>query len=178
MPSQFAVVRAISSDAAELAAVAAETFPLACPPSATEADIADFVTSVLSEARFTEYLAAPDRTVLKAVGADGIIGYAILVDGTPDDPDVRAAVTLLPTLEISKLYVLPDRHGDGVSVALMTAALDHARALDAAGVWLGVNQENTRAQRFYAKHGFERVGTKRFLVGEQLHHDFVMQRAV
>jgi ribosomal protein S18 acetylase RimI-like enzyme len=116
--------------------------------------------------------------VLKAVGADGIIGYAILVDGTPDDPDVRAAVTLLPTLEISKLYVLPDRHGDGVSVALMTAALDHARALDAAGVWLGVNQENTRAQRFYAKHGFERVGTKTFLVGEQLHHDFVMQRAV
>ncbi|MFD4182075.1 GNAT family N-acetyltransferase [Rhodococcus sp. NPDC058514] len=173
-----AVIRALASDAAELAAVAAVTFPLACPPSATEADVADFVGAVLSEARFSEYLAAPDRTVLKAVGVDGIIGYAMLVDGTPDDPDVRAAVSLLPTVEISKLYVLPDRHGDGVSTALMTAALDHARALGAAGVWLGVNQENARAQRFYAKNGFERVGTKTFLVGEQLHHDFVMQRAV
>lgn len=173
-----AIIRATASDAAELAEVAAVTFPLACPPSATEADVADFIVTVLSEARFTEYLAAPDRTVLKAVGVDGIVGYAMLVDGTPDDPDVRAAVTLLPTVEISKLYVLPDRHGDGVSAALLTAALDHARALGAAGVWLGVNQENTRAQRFYAKNGFERVGTKTFLVGEQLHHDFVMQRSV
>ncbi len=45
-------------------------------------------------------------------------------------------------------------------------------------MWLGVNQENVRAQRFYAKHGFTQVGTKTFLVGTQLHHDFVMQRAL
>ncbi|AQA20857.1 acetyltransferase domain protein [Rhodococcus sp. MTM3W5.2] len=178
MPNQFAVIRATASDAGALAALATQTFPLACPPTATETEVADFVATMLSEARFTEYLAAPDRTVLKAIGADGIIGYSMLIDGTPEDPDVLAAVTLLPTLEISKLYVLPDRHGDGVAAALMTAALDHARALGAAGVWLGVNQVNTRAQRFYAKHGFERVGTKTNLVGGQLHHDFVMQRAV
>lgn len=172
------VVPAAPGDAAELAAVAAVTFPLACPPSVTDADVADFLSNVLSERNFDEYLAAEDRAVLAAVADGSIVGYAMLVDGVPDDPDVRAAVTLLPTVEISKLYVLPDHHGEGVSHLLMTAALDRARQAGAAGVWLGVNQENVRAQRFYAKQGFEKAGTKRFKVGDQLHHDFVMQRAL
>ncbi|GAA4477102.1 GNAT family N-acetyltransferase [Rhodococcus olei] len=170
------VARATEADAAELAAVAAVTFPLACPPSVTDDDVADFLDTVLSRSRFSEYVAAPDRTVLAATAGGTILGYAMLVDGLPDDPDVREAVTILPTVEISKLYVLPDHHGEGVSHRLMDAALAHARASGAAGVWLGVNQQNVRAQRFYAKQGFVTVGTKRFKVGDQLHHDFVMQK--
>lgn len=169
---------AAATDAAELAAVAAVTFPLACPPSVTAEDVADFLATVLSEERFTEYLAVDDRTVLKAVTGGVIVGYAMLVDGLPEDPDVRAAVTTVPTMEISKLYVLPDHHGEGVSHRLMDASLEHARRTGVAGVWLGVNQENLRAQRFYAKQGFTKAGTKRFKVGDQLHHDFVMQRVL
>jgi len=45
-------------------------------------------------------------------------------------------------------------------------------------MWLGVNQLNARAQRFYAKHGFERVGVKRFLVGDRFEDDFVYERAL
>lgn len=167
---------ATAGDATELAAVAAATFPLACPPSVTTDDVADFLATVLSRERFGEYLADGDRTLLKAVRDGMIVGYAMLVDGLPDDPDVRSAVTTLPTVEISKLYVLPDHHGEGVSHLLMDAALAAARRGGAAGVWLGVNQENVRAQRFYAKQGFEKAGTKRFRVGGRLHHDFVMQR--
>ncbi|WP_143860794.1 GNAT family N-acetyltransferase, partial [Nocardia cerradoensis] len=80
-------------------------------------------------------------------------------------------VDLHPALEISKMYVLPGHHGTGVSTALMGAALRHAREGGYPGVWLGVNQENHRAQRFYAKHGFEKVGTKTFTVGREVHHD-------
>lgn len=169
------VTRATAADAPGLASVAAATFPLACPPGVTESDIEAFLADVLSAQRFAEYVEAPERTVLKAVDADGLAGYAMLVDGLPEDDDVRAVVSALPTVEISKLYVLPNRHGGDVSHRLMATALDHARTAGAAGVWLGVNQENLRAQRFYAKSGFERVGTKRFRVGEQLHEDFVMQ---
>ncbi|MFF0813974.1 GNAT family N-acetyltransferase [Rhodococcus sp. NPDC003318] len=167
---------ATSADATELAAVAAVTFPLACPPSVTDDDVADFLGSVLSEDRFAEYVGAPDRTVIAAVDRGGIVGYVMVVDGVVDDADVRAAVTALPAVEISKLYVLPGHHGEGVSHRLMDAAVNRARAGGAAGVWLGVNQENVRAQRFYTKQGFEKVGTKRFRVGGQLHHDFVMER--
>ena len=101
----------------------------------------------------------------------------MVVHGEPADPDVRAALTLRPTAELSKIYVLPDHHGAGTSRLLMAAAIDAAKARGAAGVWLGVNQENERAQRFYTKSGFERVGTKRFLVGDRYEDDYVFERS-
>ncbi|MEV0292620.1 GNAT family N-acetyltransferase [Nocardia sp. NPDC050710] len=164
-------------DAEALSDVAAATFPLACPPGATPDDIEIFISDVLSGERFGEYLTDPTRTVLKAVTGGDIVGYTMLHAGEPADPQVAAAVNLSPVVEISKMYVLPGHHGSGVSKALMRAALERARDDGAAGVWLGVNQENQRAQRFYLKHGFQRVGTKTFHVGNQLHHDYVMRLA-
>jgi GNAT superfamily N-acetyltransferase len=163
---------------AELADVAARTFPLACPPSCTPADVAAFIAENLTPARFGDYLDDPDRTVLTATRDDRIIGYAMMIRGVPDDPDVTAAVTLRPAVELSKMYVLPDAHGAGVSTALMSAALQHAEAEAAASVWLGVNQKNVRAQRFYTKHGFTVTGTKTFRLGTHLEADYVMARPV
>ncbi|MBF6354495.1 GNAT family N-acetyltransferase [Nocardia higoensis] len=162
-------------DAEALSDVAAATFPLACPPGSSAEDIAIFVEQALSGERFGEYLNDPDRTVLKAVAADEIVGYAMLHAGAPADPEVAAAVDLHPALEISKMYVLPGHHGTGVSSALMETALQIAREGGYPGVWLGVNQLNARAQRFYAKHGFEIVGTRTFTVGREVHNDYVMR---
>ena len=57
----------------------------------------------------------------------------------------------------------------------MAASLEAARARGAVGIWLGVNEENVRANRFYEKSGFVRVGTKKFLVGERWEDDFVRE---
>ncbi|MCT6734236.1 MULTISPECIES: GNAT family N-acetyltransferase [Rhodococcus erythropolis group] len=165
-------------DSEAIADVAAVTFPLACPPGASDDDISAFIDNVLSVDKFSEYLTDPTRTVLKVIRDGSIVGYSMLVDDEPADPDVKAAVTLRPTTELSKLYVLPGNHGTGAAASLMDAVVDHARRSGSAGIWLGVNQENLRAQKFYAKHGFTQVGTKTFLVGAQLHHDFVMERPV
>lgn len=164
-------------DAEALSDVAAATFPLACPPDADLDDIEVFLADVLSGERFGEYLSDPSRTVLKAVADGEIVGYAILHGAAPADPAVAAAVTLDPVLEISKMYVLPGHHGTGVANALMQAALDRARGSGYAGIWLGVNQENLRAQRFYAKFGLEQVGTRTFTVGRRVHHDYVLRLA-
>jgi ribosomal protein S18 acetylase RimI-like enzyme len=177
-PVDVVVRRATPADAAVLHDVAAASFALACPPSVTEESIALFVRDVLSRERFEAYLADPARVLFVAQRPDvaGAVGYAMLVVGEPDDEDVRAALTHRPTAELSKIYVLPDSHGGGVSRLLMGAALEAAREAGAAGVWLGVNQLNVRAQRFYAKSGFTRVGTKRFLVGHRYEDDFVLEQ--
>jgi diamine N-acetyltransferase len=172
-----AVVRQASGqDVPALAAVAAATFELACPPSMTRERVEAFVADVLSPARFTEYAADPARHLLLAEREGETLGYAMLVAGEPQDDDVRAAIRHRPTAELSKIYVLPQAHGTGAAALLMSRSLAWARDRGAAGVWLGVNQENERAQRFYAKSGFERVGTKRFLVGGTYEDDFVMER--
>lgn len=171
------VTEAVANDIAELADVAARTFPLACPPAVSAANVAAFIAENLSAERFRDYLGDPDRTVLVARGDDGSIsGYAMLVRGVPADDDVQRAVVARPAVEVSKIYVLPERHGAGVAAALMAASLEAARTLGVAVVWLGVNQQNRRAQRFYAKEGFEVAGTKTFRLGAAVENDFVMVR--
>jgi ribosomal protein S18 acetylase RimI-like enzyme len=172
------VAAAVEADLPELADVAARTFPLACPPSVTPENIVAFIDENLSEARFRDYLADADRAVLVARQDGRIVGYVMLIRGVPDDDDVQRAVTLRPAVELSKMYVLPDSHGAGVSAALMTAALQHATEMDAKCVWLGVNQQNQRAQRFYANHGFTIGGTKTFRIGAGIENDYVMVRSL
>lgn len=175
-PVAIDVAAALEADLPELAEVAARTFPLACPPSVTPENIAAFVEENLSQARFSGYLTDPDRAVLCARDDGRIAGYAMLIRGVPGDDDVQRAVSLRPAVELSKIYVLPGSHGAGVSAALMTAALQYAIDADAKCVWLGVNQRNLRAQRFYTKHGFTIAGTKTFRLGAGVENDYVMVR--
>ena len=175
-------------DAAALARVAAVTFPLACPPHVTAEAIADFIAGNLSEARFDAYLVDPARQLLLAevggeteVGGEGGVdaaaaGYAMVVHAAPSDPDVLTAIGGAPTTELSKLYVVPGHHGSGIAGELMDAAIALAVAHGSPSIWLGVNQENLRANRFYAKHGFEIAGLKRFLVGDRYEEDWVRVR--
>ena len=172
------VTSATAAELPELADVAAATFPLACPPSVTPENAAAFIAENLTQSHFAGYLADPDRLVLVARRDGRMIGYAMLVRGVPDDDSVQHAVTIRPSVEISKMYVLPDNHGGGVSAALMTEALNRAPDLDAKSLWLGVNQNNQRAQRFYSKHGFAINGTKTFRLGTRIESDYVMVRPV
>jgi len=165
-----------SVDAVELAAFAARTFPLACPPSVSPDDIASFIDANLSTASFADYLADPRRLILTTNDDDRITGYAMLISGVSDDPDIQRAVHIEPAVELSKMYMLPAYHGSGVAAALMGAALSAAADRGADCVWLGVNKKNERAQRFYHKHGFIVRGTRTFRLGDHTESDHVMVR--
>ena len=102
------------------------------------------------------------------------IGYAMLVRGA--EPDVASLLEPGLAVELSKMYVLPDHHGDGTAAALMEAGIAWAAKVGARDVWLGVNQANHRAQTFYRKHGFVVAGTRTFQVGAIAENDFVMVR--
>ncbi|KZF05185.1 MAG: GNAT family N-acetyltransferase [Rhodococcus sp. (in: high G+C Gram-positive bacteria)] len=162
----------------QLADVAAVTFPLACPPGSTRESIEAFIDDVLSHEKFGEYLNDPNRTILAAREDDSIVGYAMLIHGEPSDPDIAHSLTKSPTIELSKLYVLPGHHGREVSAELMSSVLALAVDAGCAGVWLGVNQQNHRAQRFYTKQGFVKVGTKTFALGSDIQDDFIMERTL
>ncbi len=58
----------------------------------------------------------------------------------------------------------------------MNAVADTARARGARELWLGVWERNERAQAFYRKCGFEKVGTQIFVVGSDPQTDHVMLR--
>lgn len=174
--------RAGLSDADMLHDLAARTFGLACPPGTAQSDIDAFIAAHLSRESFRGYLADPQRIIL-VVAQDGEpVGYSMLVGGPIGDAGVAATVAASvdgrDTIELSKFYLAPERHGSGAAAALMTATLEAAAGTGAAFCWLGVNQRNERAAKFYAKHGFDVIGVKRFLVGELWHDDYVRLRAL
>nr|WP_232057696.1 GNAT family N-acetyltransferase [Agromyces terreus] len=198
MVTRHSIRPAGPADAAALADLAADTFPLACPPSTTPEAIAEFIATNFTVARFEGYLADDERMLVVAErGADDVdgggddgdgegdghgtgalVGYAMLIAGDPADADVAAAVTVRPTIELSKFYTRKTAHGSGaVAGPLMEAAIEAARARGAASVWLGVNEENARAIRFYEKHGFAKAGRKRFKLGDRYEDDWVLVRA-
>lgn len=156
------------SDAAALAAVAAQTFPLACPPSVTPEAIAAFVSNRLSADNFCAWLRDPRSAVLAVRTLDRIVGYALLIRDSTDD----AAV------ELSKFYLLNEFHGGDAAGALMAAVVSTCIDWAAERIRLGVNQKNVRAQRFYAKQGFTIEGTRTFAIGDRLEQDFIMERTL
>lgn len=187
---------ATADDAAALAACAAVTFPLACPRDARPEDIQHHIETRLSAEQFRASIATPGQTILylrdgsaqhgsvqngslqnSEKGAEPIAGYSMIVLAQPTD-DVLGALSLAPVVELSKFYVRPEYHGRGAAAALMSATLKLAAASGLPGVWLGVNQENARAIRFYSKSGFRRVGTKRFRLGDRFEDDFILEQAL
>ena len=184
------VRRAALAEAADVAWLAAATFPLACPPDTERTEMALHVARRLTPAQFRAWAASDDHALLVAHAADDttaerLLGYALVQVGTPDG-DQEAAVLREatggpgPYAELSKIYAHPEAQGTGSSSALMRGALAAAAELAAAHghaalpLWLGTNGENRRAQAFYRKHGFEVVGTRTYDVGGQLHDDVVM----
>lgn len=171
---------ATPADAAALAEVAAVTFPSACPPDMPREDVDAFVATQLSAERFRGYLAEADRLLLVEDEGNGapLGGYTMVVLGEPYAADVAACIRLRPSSELSKCYVRADRQGSGVARDLLQRTIAATADRGATGMWLGTNAANARAQRFYEKAGFERVGTRRFQVGGRLEHDVVMERAL
>jgi ribosomal protein S18 acetylase RimI-like enzyme len=169
------------ADADEVAALAARTFALACPPSTPAAAIAEHIRTMLSPARFRAHLADPAHRVVLAEVDGRPVGYTMVVAAPPADPDVAGALRLRPAIELSKVYVEAGSHGVGVARPLMAETLRIARELAGArgrdaGIWLGVNEHNARAIRFYERSGFRVVGTRSFRLSDAIETDHVMER--
>lgn len=166
---------AATEDLDALTALAARTFPLACPPDMPEVDMAAFVAEHLSRSRFADHLADPAAEVLVADDDGTLAGYTLTFAGEPYGVHADI-VRARPTVELSKCYTDPGAHGSGVAAALMDEVLRRAAVAGAASVWLGVNGQNARAQRFYAKAGFAVVGERTFTVGQRVEQDLVLER--
>ena len=79
-------------------------------------------------------------------------------------------------LELKRIYTLSRFHGSGLGRGLMEAAIDHAQALGAPRLLLGVYAGNARALAFYARNGFVRIAERMFQVGEKHYEDHVLAR--
>ncbi|MDA0179483.1 GNAT family N-acetyltransferase [Solirubrobacter phytolaccae] len=77
----------------------------------------------------------------------------VTVLGQREDGRLLGAVRVMPTGEVARLCVVPDKQGAGLGTALLGAAIE------AGGTWLFTGDRSAGNLRLYGKHGF--VETRR-----------------
>ena len=170
---------ALATDVDGLSALAALTFPLACPRDLPRASVEAFVRDSLGPASFRGYLEDPTHRLLAGVGPDGdVLAYALLIEGTAMDESCARVISSRPTVGVSKFYLHPCLHGSGEAGRLLDVVIRLAQDSGARSLWLATNVANSRALAFYARSGFERRGHRDFMVGGVRNLDVVLERPV
>lgn len=163
--------RAVPADAARLALLGSATFLTAFasdhPGDALVAHCAEHHSAV----RYAGWAADPEVALWileTALGAP--IGYALLAR-----PEL--AMPVEPgDIELKRIYVLNGWQGGGWGRKLLETVIDEAARRGASRLLLCVYKANHGAQAFYARHGFERIGTQTFMVGDVPFEDWVLAR--
>ncbi|ANP44951.1 GNAT family N-acetyltransferase [Candidatus Viadribacter manganicus] len=162
---------ATAADAHALAAFAelsfTETFGHLYPPE----DLAAYVEAKYRAPVIGAEIADPASRYRLALRGDDIVGYCKM-------GEVDMEVDASDALELHRLYVDTSTKGTGVAKTLMDEALSWARGKGARVMFLSVWENNTRAQAFYKRYGFEHVGEHKFMVGRVADRDFIWRLAL
>jgi ribosomal protein S18 acetylase RimI-like enzyme len=171
-PREYRIRRGTPADATALAEFGARTFFETFAAENTAEDMAQHLASAWSPALQDAELRDPLLETLLAEDAGGALaGFAQLrAEYAPACVPTRAPI------ELKRFYVDRPWQGRGLARALMTEVERVARGRGARELWLGVWERNVRAQAFYRKCGFEKVGTQVFVVGTDPQTDHVMLR--
>lgn len=161
-----------AADAHDIARVGRQAFFEAFAHGCTESDMADYLDAHYVPAVISSELSNTQRSYLVAEVDGGVVGFSSLSLDS-DEPCVKAYPN---RIELQRIYVDKNHHGQGVAKALADATLDLARKLDKEHIWLGVWEENSRALRFYEKLGFAKAGEHVFTVGSDDQTDWIVIR--
>jgi len=159
------------ADAELLASIGAQTFVETFGHLYAADDLAAFLTNH-TPAKWTGELTDPRYHVVLAMVGDEAVGYAKL--GPPSLPFEPTGTPI----ELRQFYLRKQAQGTGLAATLMEHMLAKARASGADELFLSVFIDNHRARRFYERHGFVRVGTYDFMVGNHRDEDDVMRVAL
>lgn len=196
-PHELVIQDAVAADAEAIAKIGAATFVSNFGHSMPAEHMQAYLTEAYTPTAISKDLANEQSQFfvarLKSTrGTENgkVVGFIQMKFGTTEPcipPDV-------PMCEVHRIYVSVDHLGGGTGQLMMERGLKWAQdqslgskrvdgAADVingdvegkrAGVWLGVWDENVKAERFYRRFGFERVGEHDFVIGDTKQTDTVM----
>ena len=169
--AQTVIRRADAADAETLAELGARTFRETFAHLYDPLDLADFLAEAYSLERTRADLADPAKASWLVEDDGEPIGYALAGPCSLPHDDVRPACG-----ELKRIYFVNDRQGGGLGGALFAEVMAWLLKDGPRDIWIGVWSENYGAQRFYQRHGFEKVGEYGFTVGRTIDREFILKR--
>lgn len=185
-PAGFQIRTATASDSKALAALGVEVFTATFAHSCTKEQLQAFLDEAYTPEAIAKDIADSSKDVLVATeeddssptpgegGSSKLLGFMYLTRGS-SEPCVEH---LERPVELQRLYIALGAHGKGLGKALSLAADERAREQGFKTIWLGVWEENHKAQAFYRKMGYERIGEHVFDVGGDLQTDEIWWKAL
>ncbi|MEO6138987.1 MAG: GNAT family N-acetyltransferase [Luteimonas sp.] len=163
--------RATKDDALALSEIGGRSFVEAFGHLYGADDLDAFLQESHDPDCYRRYLA--DETYALWLLEDGsdVVGYALAGPSGLPHPEVTPEDG-----ELKRLYVLASAQNGGWGGRLFEAALDWLQRDGPRTVWISVWSENFAAQRFYARHGFTKVGEYEFPVGRVRDREFMFRR--
>ena len=168
-----AIRRATPDDAQALSRLAARTFVETFGHLYPDGDLQAFLADAYAVDRQRTILAHPDYAVWLLEQDGDPIGHAAAGPCGLPHPDVMPGDG-----ELKRLYLLKARQNGGWGGRLFATALDWLQRAGPRRLWIGVWSENLGAQRFYARHGFEKAGEYEFPVGRVRDREFILRREI
>ena len=144
-----------------------ETFGHLYPPE----DLAWFLLNSYSPGAQRESLQDPGSAMWLLERESTPLGYVYVGPCGLPHPDAS-----IEDGEIKRLYVLREAQHCEWGTRLLQTGIDWLLRDGPRELWVGVWSENLGAQRFYARHGFERVGQYKYPVGNTLDDEFILRR--
>ncbi len=171
--SELTLRNATIDDANLLTELGSRTFSEAFAADNTQKNMEAYLNASFKPAQQLAEL-SDHNTHIKIAEKDGVpVGYSMLRSGVaPSD------ITGEEPIELVRLYVSQNCIGSGVGALLMQECVRQSRELGFKTLWLGVWENNFRAQAFYRKWGFVEVGTHIFQLGDDPQRDLLMQKSL
>ena len=149
--------------------VFATTFGYSLPAS----DLDAYLEDAYSPSSIASDLANPNIDIVVACDdLDHVMGFVQLTRGTSEECVAEAD----KPVELQRLYVRQECHGRGVGKALVDRVQDMGREQGFKTMWLGVWEDNFKAQKVYDRLGFVKVGTHDFTMGTCVQTDWILSK--
>ncbi|KAK9386682.1 acyl-CoA N-acyltransferase [Lipomyces mesembrius] len=170
-PPSITIRRARSQDVASVAELGTHVFSITFGHSVSSQQLQAYLSESYSIPATAKDVTDPMKDMIVATSQDGaIVGFALLTRGTSEP----CITHLESTIELQRIYVHPTYHGNGVGKILIKKLEDIANQQGFKYIWLGVWEENYKAQKVYEKLGYRVVGDHDFTIGEVVQRDHIM----
>ncbi|KAK1624354.1 acetyltransferase [Colletotrichum phormii] len=160
-------------DATAISELAAHVFTVTFGHSVEPHELEAFLHEAYSLEAISKDLNDSNKDTILAVDPAGdILGFAMLTRGSSDP----CIASLDSTVELQRIYMYPKAQGTGAARLLADRLEDMAREQGFKHIWLGVWEENLRAQKAYEKWGYQECGTHDFAIGSVVQTDNIMAK--
>lgn len=164
-------IRKISAgDLESLQSISRQTFSETFSLDNTPENMEKYLSENFSREKLTAELNDPYSEFYFAEKNHRVIGY-LKINRGPSQTALQDDISL----EIERIYVLKEFHGQEAGKILFDTAVKRAKELHATYIWLGVWEKNPRAIAFYRKNGFVEFDKHIFVLGDDEQTDIMMR---